>query len=875
MLFLAFGASAGARESADPARTALEWLLSEGDRQIEAASFAAAAASFEEAVCEATALSDSAALAKAWTGLARAQWAVGENAKSFESDERALALVRGLGDADEEALLLNNVGLALYSTARHAEALDYYALALDRSTSAATRALVLLNMGLVYRYQGRFEDSAAVLSESLALRRAEGKPRQTALTLNALGMLSRITGNYARGVACYDEALALRRASGDRFGEAQTLNNLANLYGDQGEVERSLAMHRQTLRLAEEIGYTRQIGLSHENIGAELDDLGRPGDALWEACAAIAIYRRTGDRENLATTLSNAGGYRVELGNPREARELLDEALAIALAIGEPESQIVSLQGLAEADLAESKAADALERLDLAVAMADRLGFPGLAWKLRLDRARALSALGRREERIADLAAAADEINDLRSSVGTDAGKIGFLDQAQEVFEELAAALFAASRETEALEAAEAARARALADLLSQRSIAGKPADRAALGAVRGAQARARRAPAARGGDLGTALSRLRREDPELASFVAVDSPRIDEIRRTAARLDATIVEYLAGKDACYAWVVAPDGQIHAARREADRARLAERVRTIREALEAASPASRPPRVLRTGLAELGRLLVAPIEEWLPRDPERLVIIVPHGPLALVPFAALPDGRGTPWLALHTLVFAPAVSVFRYTVAKGASHDVGRNALVVADPVPPRGAGLPPLPGARREAFRVAARLGEPTLVLTGAEATEAAVKRVASDRAVLHFATHGLISEDQPLASSLLLGEGDGEDGYLRVDEIVSLDLHADLVVLSGCRTGLGKLSGDGILGFTRAFLYAGTPSIVVSLWDVSDRATADMMDHFYRALQKGLSKARALREALLDARRRFSSPSVWAAFVLVGEPL
>ena len=161
MLLLAFGASAGARESADPKRAALEGHLSEGDRQIEAASFAGAAASFEEAVCEATVLSDPAALAKAWSGRGRAQWAVGREREVHRIRRaRARACPEGLGDPDQEALLLNNVGLALYSTARHAEALDYYTLALDRSTSAATRALVLLNMGLVFRYQGRFEDSA-------------------------------------------------------------------------------------------------------------------------------------------------------------------------------------------------------------------------------------------------------------------------------------------------------------------------------------------------------------------------------------------------------------------------------------------------------------------------------------------------------------------------------------------------------------------------------------------------------------------------------------------------------------------------------------------------------------------------------------------
>ena len=847
---------------------AVEALLSEGHRLYDASRFREAIRSFEDAVCVATRSGDHAALFRSWDGLSRGRWAVGEYRASLEAEERALATQPPGDEPDRIALGLNNVGLALYSTGAHGEALDYYTLALDQAESPATRALVLLNIGLVFRFQGRFSEAETELSEALALRRQTGGDRETALVLNALGMVSRVTGQYARAAACYAESLELRRAAGDRFGQAQTLNNLANLYGDQGEFERALAGHRRTLRLAEEIGYTRQIGLSHENIGAELDDLGRTAEALPEACAAAALYRATGDRTNLANALSNAGGYCVELGELREGRTLLEEALSLAIAIGEPEKQIVSLQGLAEADIAESNPSEALARLDVALALAERDGFPSLEWKLRLDRSRALGQLGKRDERIADLSAAATSINDLRATLGTDAGKIGFADEAQEVFEDLAGALSEEDRNADALEAAEAAKARALADLLSQRSIAGKPADRAILGEIRGAQARARRDPASRGGDLGPALSQLKQANPELASFVSVESPRIDEIQRIAARLDATIVEYLATKDACYVWVVAPDGTLHAARRDADRASLSEIVRRVRAGLESARPAS----ALRTDLRRLDDVLVAPIEPWLPRNPEGLVVLVPHGPIALVPFAALPDERGRPFLARHAFSLAPAASVFRYTPSKRAS--ASSRGLVVADPDAPRGSGLAPLPGAEGEAARVAARLGPGTVVLTRSRATESAVKRAAPQSSVLHFATHGLISEDLPLASSLVLAEGDTDDGYLRVDEIIGLDLHADLVVLSGCRTGLGKLSGDGILGFTRAFLYAGTPSIVVSQWDVSDRATAGLMDRFYAEWRGGAAKARALRQAELAERARGLPAAVWASFVLVGEP-
>ena len=872
MLLAVFSCLASAAaEEPDAAASATGSLVEEGNRLYDASRFRDAARVFEDAVCQAAAAGDRLGEARGWNGLSRAQWALGENARALASEERALALLRDGDDPNFAALALNNAGLALYSTGAHAEALDYYGLGLERARAPGTRALLLLNIGLVFRYQGLFPEAEAALLEALALRRAGGKPRETALVWNALGMVARVTGRYDRAIVRYEESLALRRAAGDRFGEAQTLNNLANVYGDQGEFERALAMHRRTLRLAEEISYARQIGLSHENIGAELDDLGRPAEALPEACAAAALYRKTNDRENLAHSLSNAGGYEVELGRTDEARLLLDEALAIATAVGEPELQIVALQGLAEADLAEGRAAEALDLVDGASWLARKHGFPELEWKLCFDRAGALGALGRNEERIIELSAAADTINEIRTTVGTDAGKIGFLDKVQDVFEELAVSLAAAGRDEEALEAAEAARARALADLLSQRGVAGHASARAALDEVRGAQARAR-SSATRGGGADAAIARLRRDDPELASFVSVDSPRISEMRDAAARLDATLVEYLSAKDACYMWVVPPGGAVHAAREAVGREELAERVRRVRRALEAAAPSSAPSRSVRNDLADLHRLLVAPVERWLPPSPDALVVLVPHGPVALAPFAALTDASGRTFLARHTFAIAPAVSVFRYTPAKASA--AGRHGLVVADPAAPRDSGLPPLPGAELEAARVAARLGPGTVVLTRGGATERAVKSEASGAAVLHFATHGLISEDRPLDSSLVLAPDAEDDGYLRVGEILGMELHADLVVLSGCRTGLGRLSGDGILGFSRAFLYAGTPSIVVSQWDVSDRATAALMGRFYAEWRDGTGKARALRRAALETRRRFPNPSAWAAFVLVGDP-
>jgi CHAT domain-containing protein len=214
-----------------------------------------------------------------------------------------------------------------------------------------------------------------------------------------------------------------------------------------------------------------------------------------------------------------------------------------------------------------------------------------------------------------------------------------------------------------------------------------------------------------------------------------------------------------------------------------------------------------------------------------------------------------------------------------------------------ADPVPTMAAAQPPhvlrsatnspaelprLLESRREVTGIAGLYppGESQLFLNGA-ATEENVKNNPLLRTArrIHFATHGFLDEKRPELSGLVLSRGAGsrEDGLLQVYEIFNLELDADLVVLSACDTGLGAMvSGEGLIGVTRALLYAGARSVVVSLWQVDDDSTPDLMISFYRHLDQDADKAESLRLAKLEMIRqgRFSHPFYWAPFILLGEP-
>lgn len=898
LLFLVFagGSAASSARQSLSSPEALTALIADGTALAGQGRYRDALPLFQRAAAASERLDDDRLLADSLYGRGWAEWGLGDYAPSVASRRAALELYTRLDDVMGRAKSLNGLGVSFFSMGRYQDALERYEAALDAAReagSARQEGLVLSNIGVAYRFQGRYDQAAETLHESLGLLGGERSRKVRAQALNHLGIVHRARGDYALALQRYTESLAIRTELQDRQGESQALNNIGNIYLDQGQLERAIEHYAESLVIAEEIGYTAQVGFAHRNIGAALSRLNRAADALARYESALAVWRKIGRRAEIAWTLKNIGALRLfQLDDPAGARAALVEALALAREVGDPEAEGHALYELGNLARLGGNPARALAQFDEALAIARRIGSPDLEYQVHGGRGVALHALGRTADAIASLRAGAAIVNDLRANVSSDQSKIGFVDTRQAVFHDLARVLTAAGRHEEALEAAEAARARAFADLLSQREVLAaarmQPVEDVRAAVRRHQQQQTRHAVEAapatrrertRGGSqtLEEALRRLRADNPELGSLVEAESPTSAEIKAIAARLDATLVEYLVTGDALYAWVVSSTGAVQATTVKAGRERLTRLVADLRQAIERADLAAlRNPEALRPALRELHDLLIAPLDEWLPASPAETVVLVPHGPLALLPFAALEDAAGTPLIERHTLAIAPAISVFRYTPAKARLHSPARSpALVVAAPLSPEGSDLAPLSGAADEGRLVAATLGgEGVRLLIGARASEATVKRESGAARLLHFATHALVSPDRPAASSLVLAPGGGEDGYLDVGEIFGLDLQAGLVVLSGCSTAAGRLTADGIFGLTRAFIYAGSPSVVVSNWDVSDQATTYLMNRFYQELRAGSSKASALRTAALGARARFRHPALWAAFVLVGEP-
>lgn len=249
-----------------------------------------------------------------------------------------------------------------------------------------------------------------------------------------------------------------------------------------------------------------------------------------------------------------------------------------------------------------------------------------------------------------------------------------------------------------------------------------------------------------------------------------------------------------------------------------------------------------------------------------------------------MPFAALQDPDGTYLIDRHTILTAPAIQVLASTQAQQQQVRQAnlQEPLVIGDPTMPPLSLVPgetaeflqPLPGAEQEAIAIANLLD--TAPLLGDAATKSAVVQQMPNARIIHLATHGILDESQGLNGGVVLaadGTGEFNDGLLTAAEIAQMDLNADLVVLSACNTGQGRITGDGVIGLSRSLILAGVPSVVVSLWAVPDAPTGELMVEFYRQLEQTNNKAQALRQAMLNIREEYPNPIAWAAFTLIGE--
>ncbi len=288
------------------------------------------------------------------------------------------------------------------------------------------------------------------------------------------------------------------------------------------------------------------------------------------------------------------------------------------------------------------------------------------------------------------------------------------------------------------------------------------------------------------------------------------------------------------------------------------------------------------PNAKNLNLHELYQRLVQPIADLLPKKQRERVIFIPQTELFLVPFPALQDEHGKYLIEKHTILTAPAIQVLDLT-HKQRQKVAGTNkdALVIGNPTMPKVSlypGQPPtqlasLPNAEIEAKEVAKILKTDAII--GNQASKSAILPQLLKARIIHLATHGLLDDftGGGVPGAIALAPSGQDQGLLTASVILDLKLNAELVVLSACNTGRGRITGDGVIGLSRSLISAGVPSVIVSLWSVPDAPTGLLMEEFYRQLQQNPDKATALRQAMLMTIKEHPEPKDWAAFTLIGE--
>lgn len=819
----------------------------------------------------------------------------------------ALDVARRAGDLRSEAEALNDLGETSTAIGEPRQAAEYYLRALDvgaRIDPATRDDLLTYNLSVAYREAGEYEHALRYGHEVLARWSVIDTPDAEAYAARNVGLTHFLLGDSDAALrylaVAYERWLPIKRFNG----AATAMTAIGTVRAARGDHQQALDDFRKAAALFATMGVQAEVGpqgLTASRLAASLAAVGRWPEAGAQYDDALRLARRSGSTTLEADALRGLGDVRRQAGGAAgDPLELYQQALALERA-------------------AEDRAGEAATLLAMARLARERQDWSG-----------ARAHIERAVELIESLRTTVSS-PDLRASFA--ATKRDYYDFYIDLLMQLHRREPAAGHAVAALLVSERGRARSLLEMITESAAdirAGAPATvlereralqrevttkAARLTRVLGAAHTAAQAEAARAELQATvnayddAQARVRAESPRYAALAHPAPLDLATLRDRVLDDQTALVEYALGRERSYVWIVTrqrviahqlPGREVveDAAREAYDRLAASDRRETWGQAARAAR--------------RLSDVVLAPVIGDLTQP---RLLIVADGALHYVPFAALPRpaSNGTPMVADFEIVNLPSASALAVIRSETAGRVPAPNRVaVLADPVlepsdarvgAARAATGAPAAGSdllrsatesgithftrlaftRDEADAIAAVSGPSrSMFSVDFEASRAtALGPQLANYRVVHFATHGLINSAHPQLSGLVLSlvdpRGAPQDGFVRLHDIYNMKLGADLVVLSACRTALGRdIRGDGLIGLTRGFMFAGAPRVVASLWDVRDRATAELMKRFYaRMLGDGMSPAAALRAAQVSMWKdpRWQSPFNWAGFVIQGE--
>lgn len=823
----------------------------------------------------------------------------------------SLEMFKALGDVVAQAQVVEALGHVSHEAGNAKEALQQFMNALELANQAGdlqVKGKVINAIAITYSILGEKQEAVERYRSALEIFERMGNKRQLAITLNGLGYIYYSVAQNERALNYYSRALKLFRSVGDREGESIALARMGSISNGLWDKQKAAVYYEQLVTVARQLKDPILESYVLNWLGdvyASFDK--RRALTLYEQ--ALALSRQHSNPRIEAYTLNRLGYNHAMLGETDAAKKFYDTALERTQTIGDREGESLTLYNLAVLERDRNRIADAQTLIERSLKIVESL----------------TTDVGARELRASYFATVHQQYE-------------LYIDVLMQLKQQNKSDAFASL----ALEASERSRARSLLEMLGERGADIRQGvepqllqqEQNAKAKLRGAMQRrmavfSRQHTKQEVDDLQQEIVALTTEYEQIAAEIRQRSPHYAALTQptslSAQQIqgllddDTVMVEYALGDRRSFAWTISRNSVENYELPE--RAAIEKLVRVVYKGLTKNPRDPNPAEDYTAALESLSKILLDPLSKY--RERKRLVIVA-DGALQYIPFSVLKMANETGdkrLLTHYEVVNLPSASAL--AVQRNALKDRQEAPLmlaIVADPVfeaddsrlarIKSNRGFAETPGTEVSRLGRALRdvdfgtgfRGLHRLSQSGMEAEEvfsliprqegmkalgfdASRQTVTGDRLanyrMLHFATHGLVDNEVPELSGIVLSmfdkQGQRQDGFLQLYEIYNLKLSADLVVLSACQTAMGKdIKGEGIVSLTRGFMHAGAPRVVASLWNVDDAATAELMARFYREMiVNKLRPAAALRSAQLDLskEKRYQSPFYWAGFVLQGE--
>jgi tetratricopeptide (TPR) repeat protein len=877
-------------------------------------------------------LEDDGCRAQSLRAAGHVQFIAGNYTGALEYYEGAMKLFRRVGREVDVARTLNGSLQTLISLGKYEDAhaaAEQARLIFERHGVSLGLARLDSNVGNILLRQDRFDEALTHYHRAYAQLSVLGEPQDVAAVLSNMAMCQVNVSDFEKALETYHHARTYCEAHEMPLLAAQADYNIAYLYYLRGEYTRALDLYRTAQEHSDrvkDVYHSALCDLDRSEIYLELNLSDEGGELAERALARFGRlrvpYEEAKAVTNVALAASRQGDVRRARQLFKQARQLFGrerndvrlalvdfyEALVLyrdgqhtrARQFGEKARELFSRASaparaalcdllLARLDLQAGNLQGAEEACHAVSARTTGSETPILTYQAHFVLGLVREAQGDRAAAFAEFEKAYAALEHLRSRLQGDNLKVAFFEDKQVVYESLVSTCLTGEPTSGQLEAAfgyiEKAKSRSLADLIAFRAgslaprVAGKATEavrqlrqelnshyrQLELEEITREKRSARRIEGLRQRtralekQLSRSLDEVRRTDEEFSALQSGASSGFEEVRASLAP-DTILLEYYQARGRTYVCVlgrdrldIVPLGPITHVRSllrllqfQFSKFRLgADYVGAFPTQLQGAT---------QTHLRELYDALIAPIRDRLQASH---LVVVPHDVLHFLPFHALFDGRRS-LIDEFTVSYAPSSSVYRLCWTKQAKSNGGALIMGVPDRLTPFIV----------DEVQAVASVLQGSKVFLGPEATADQLQTHGEESRLVHIATHGLFRRDNPMFSSIRLG-----DGPLSVYDLYQLRLQAELVTLSGCGTGLSVVvGGDEQIGLVRGLLYAGARAVLLTLWDAYDSSTAEFMKAFYGHLQKGWSKARAVQEGMWELRERQAHPFYWAPFALTG---